>query len=116
MTSGQRVLVVDGPSETGEVLKAVFEPRGLRVDRVRSHEGHGSADAPPHVVVLHADESHAHADEDAAWPSVPRVIIGSVRLSEEDEDRDHCRLDKPFQYRELIQAVERLLDNQNRAA
>ena len=36
MTAKQRVLVVDGLSETEEVLRAVLEPRGLMVDRIRS--------------------------------------------------------------------------------
>jgi len=114
VASGQRVLVVDGLVETEQVLKAVLEPRGLQVNRVR---GDGNADAesdlmPPHVIVIHADESSPNAVRVENWGDVPRVIIGSAefpgRADDAAADGRHY-LPKPFQYRELIQAIERLL-------
>lgn len=116
MVSGQRVLVVDGLSETEQVLKAVLEPRGLHVDRVRSWPaspiplGTGmerpTTSAPPHVVVLHEDEDVGRT---GAWGEVPRVIIGSVEMPAPGEHRSPEYLPHPFQYRELISAIERLL-------
>lgn len=118
MTNGQRVLVVDGPSETEEVLKAVLEPQGLEINRIRTHLPQNFQDArPPHLVILHAepaDESSAIAQ---TWPDVPRLIIGSITLSDgprkstnESAPREEY-LSLPFHYRDLIEAVESLLAN-----
>lgn len=114
MTNGQRVLVVDGLAETEEVLKAVLEPQGLEVNRIRRHFSPGSQAAePPHLVILH-EERHAEASaSEESWADVPRVIIGSVSLPESrNSDSSGSRseyLSQPFQYRDLIQAVEQLL-------
>ena len=60
MTGKQHVLVVDGLSETEEVLRAVLEPRGLSVDRVRSTASEElAAHFRPSVMVLHVDEEPA---------------------------------------------------------
>lgn len=113
MRSGQRVLVVDGLSETGEVLKAVLEPRGLVVDRVRGHGGAVAAAAPQIVVLDHddyaADESHARR-----WADVPRVVIGSADMPEDWQPRasgpaGQHYLQKPFEYGALVAAIEDLL-------
>ena len=117
MTIGPRVLVIDGLSETEEVLKAVLEPRGLRVDRIRgdSRARGGTpetASLPPSVVVVHLDETLHTADASEGFPDVPQVIIGSAKIS--CCCHAVCRhqyLQKPFQYRELIQAIEQLLPN-----
>lgn len=115
MASGQRVLVVDGLSETEEVLRAVLEPRGLIVDRVRGYQndhkppGNGS----PHVVVLHDGDTEAAHTRLESWSDVPRVIIGSAHIPAPlGTSHSACDqyLQKPFQYGELIQAIERLLD------
>ena len=117
MVSGQRVLVVDGLSETEQVLKAVLEPRGLQVDRIRSGSPlsaaaprFGSSHAPtkrPNVVVLHEADDVPYQ---AQWGAVPRVIIGSAHIPEAAADGSPEYLPHPFQYRELIGAIERLLD------
>ena len=111
MSSGQRVLVIDGLSETEEVLKAVFEPRGLQVDRIRS-----DAESPlvpcrrrPDIVVLHADDEIAEPSNGDDWTSVPRIVIGSARLPATHDDPPSRSLRNPFHYGELIQAIERLL-------
>lgn len=116
MTNGQRVLVVDGLAETEEVLKAVLEPQGLEVNRIRTHFAPTPhATEPPHLVILH-EESQTDSDESAdSWRDIPRVIIGSATLpnpSSLPSPRNHTReqyLAQPFQYRDLIQAVENLL-------
>lgn len=106
MVIGQRVLLVDGLSETEQVLKAVLEPRGLRVDRVRGHVEPKSGDAAPSVVVLHEVDADLPSGE--RWGAVPRVIIGSAQGAA-DRSSEQC-LPHPFQYRELIQAIDRLLN------
>lgn len=112
MTSGQRVLVIDGLSETEEVLKAVLEPRGLKVERVcggRSRD-HFHGYSQPSVVVVHLDEADSHKIVSEGWNTVPRVVIGSTKQRDCTSDgQGHCFLQNPFQYRELIQAIEHLL-------
>lgn len=118
MVSGQRVLVVDGLAETEQVLKAVLEPRGLHVDRVRrgaptyspsesARPRSVTAPVRPNVVVLHEDQEDAGGLD--PWGQVPRVIIGSVRMPDRPENGAPEYLPHPFQYRELIGAIERLL-------
>ena len=110
MASGQRVLLVDGLSETEEVLKAVLEPRGLHVDHVSGppHDGTASDSLPPHVLVIHDDGDSADGSDRNGWRRIPQVIIGSAEVAPMSDDR-HRYLREPFQYRELIQAIEQLL-------
>jgi CheY-like chemotaxis protein len=113
VTNGQRVLVVDGLSETEEVLKAVLEPQGLEVNRIRTHSAPKSPAAlPPHLVILHEDHATKSPAAKDSWPDIPRVIIGSMHLprrqSMESLPREQY-LSQPFQYRDLINAVEQLL-------
>lgn len=110
MVSGRRVLVVDGLEETEQVLRAVLEPRGHEVSRVQV----GGVDESrcerraPSVVVLHDDRSPESRLALEKWGRVPHVVIGSADLpSISDGSGQYLR--NPFQYRELIQAVERLL-------
>jgi hypothetical protein len=111
--SGHRVLVVDGLAETEEVLKAVLEPQGLEVNRIRRHFAQGSLDSnPPHLVILHEDRQANPADSEESWPEVPRVVIGSVRQAQTPRTPNGSRaeyLAQPFQYGDLIRAVEDLL-------
>ena len=113
MTNGQRVLVVDGLAETEEVLKAVLEPQGLKVNRIRTHFAQDVQSAlPPHVVILHEDPSDG-ARAQSSWADVPRVIIGSIAVSRSEAPKSGPReqyLSQPFHYGELIQAVENLLN------
>ncbi len=118
MASSQRVLVVDGLTETEEVLRAVLEPRGLQVNRIRTAETENAFqdDLPPDVVVFHADETGPHATDAVPWQNVPCVIIGTVRLPAGDGHAGNskdCHLRNPFQYAELIQAIEGLLDQRD---
>ena len=111
VADGHRGLVVDGLMETEQVLKAVLEPRGLQVNRVR---GDDNAEAesdltPPHVIVIHADESLPDSGRVENWGDVPRVIIGSAEFPGRAAADGRHYLTKPFQYRELIQVIERLL-------
>jgi CheY-like chemotaxis protein len=110
---GQHVLVMDGLSETEDVLKAVFEPRGLQVRRVCGERNCESFDKSysPSLVVIHSEELQCRLQQAERFNNVPRVIIGTADLPESHvrETGDHY-LQQPFQYQELIQAIERLLD------
>ncbi len=111
MTASKRVLVVDGLSETEEVLRAVFEPRGLSVDRIRSMGSEElSARRRPSLMVLHIDEEPAPAAAPAGWHNVPRIVIGAAKISgaAEAASEEHF-LEQPFHYGELIRTIERLL-------
>jgi DNA-binding response OmpR family regulator len=108
--TGPRVLVIDGLSETEEVLKAVLEPRGLTVDRIRGNSFEKTAEQPPSVVVIHLDEPRQTAAASNGFSDVPQVIIGSAEISGCCGPAGaHQFLRKPFHYRELIQAIEGLL-------
>lgn len=113
MVNGQRVLVVDGMHEIQEVLQAVLAPRGLRVDWVRSHvqqHASGAADQPD-ILVIDAEALPINRTaETRDWNNVPQVILGADEDSETaDGNTQHTYLSKPFQFPELIQAIEKLL-------
>ena len=116
VTLAQRVLVVDGLAETEEVLRAVLEPKGLEVDRIRG-AGHGriarqqlAAKRPPSVVVLHVEEGLEPISDVRGLAGRPP---DSDRCHEDRRPRpavatvEHY-LEKPFQYGELIRTIERL--------
>ena len=107
MVSSQRVLVIDSETETEEVLKAMLEPRGVRVHRIRDKRDAESQHEllAPSILVIDDDGSPPEFSQVNGWCGVPRVIIGSTSLP---DNRRHV-LQKPFQYAELIQAIERLL-------
>ena len=110
MSHGQRVLVVDGLSEVQEVLQAVLEPRGLRVDWVRNHVHSPSSPAQnrPDLVILDAEAIPDDLPPDD-WAGVPQVIIGGVAQAVSPLGPQRQYLNKPFQYTELIRAIEQLL-------
>jgi CheY-like chemotaxis protein len=111
VTAKQRVLVVDGLSETEEVLRAVLEPRGLSVDRIRSAASEELvAKRRPSVMVLHLDEDPAPTAALAGWQNVPRVVIGATKVDDaRGASAGEHFLEQPFQYGELIRTIERLL-------
>lgn len=111
LAAAQRVLVVDGLMETEEVLRAVLEPRGLEVDRVRGPRfGNFPAKERPSVVVLHLDDAQPFARRAAEWPNVPRIVIGAAQPAvDAGANADERFLEKPFHYGELIRAIEVLL-------
>lgn len=116
MTLAQRVLLVDGLAETEEVLRAVLEPRGLAVDRIRGGDAgefarrQSSANRRPSVVVLHVEEGLEKMPSSDGWQDVPRIFIGATKTAKSTHlaTGEHY-LEKPFQYGELIRTIERLL-------
>lgn len=114
MLTGQRVLVVDEISDTEEVLRAVLEPRGMHVDRLHGKDTSIAVnpEALPAVVVIDTEsESPSHTTRER-WRQVPQVIIGSARIAHTADaqgDAERHYLAKPFQYAELVCAIERLI-------
>jgi CheY-like chemotaxis protein len=108
VSHGQRVLVVDGVSEIRDVLEAVLAPRGLQVEWMRSSiQSHDTPDRPD-IVVIDAEATPSDTRQ-TTWDGVPQVIIGTKPRSAATADRCRQYLPKPFQYGDLIQAIERLL-------
>lgn len=109
MNDDRRVVVLGGLPETADVLKAVLEPRGWEVARLR---GERPSSEPPSLVVLHRDDEPQNP-----WEDVPTVIIGTADVpAGNDSPEDRPFLTQPFQYAELIQAVDRLIQSRPRAA
>lgn len=109
MTIGQNILVVDGVPETEEVLRAVLEPRGHQVERVRAHDFE-VASHQNHVLVLHDDGPQAARRRKHG--NTPRVVIGSMTSNLFCGDTSERHLAHPFHYAELIRAVESLLNEE----
>lgn len=107
MGKSSSILVVDGPSETTEVLRAVFEPRGHAVNRVRQSQLSGDRSQCPRLVVWHTSEFDEPSATDR-FAGIPRVVIGRVRLTEPSPAAR--RFAQPFEYCELLSAIESLLD------
>ena len=116
VSNSQRVLVVDDVSDSAEVLRAVLAPRGVHVDRLRA--GRFSPSEPaipqaPSVVVIDMEPSDFSPAPGTSWDDVPQVIIGSARLSplapreEGQPAREYLR--KPFEYAELVRAIEKFI-------
>ena len=123
MSNRDRVLVVDEISDTAEVLQAVLEPRGVTVNRVcRWGQNESLTVENRPAVVVYDVESLADGALPASgnWHGVPQIIIGTIRLFKSDganSDRNEPAapdvqrryLQKPFQFAELIQAIEALI-------
>ena len=101
------MVVIDGVPETAQVLQAVFEPRGHRVERVRSHSATSAKPIHGSVLVLH---DNAVGTRRSKYRGAPRVVIGS--MSSEAADPSETRLSPMFQFAELVRAVEGLLTQQ----
>ncbi len=112
MTTPRQVLVIDGPSETATVLQAILERRGTVVQRTRTQglrESWNAATGPDVVVVDVDSAQQAASTQPQVWQTTPHVVIGSHRVMVDDA---HTRfLQKPFQFPELIRAVEDLLNS-----
>ena len=133
MSNRERVLVVDEISDTAEVLQAVLEPRGVTVNRICRW---GQTESPtvenrPAVVVYDAESlADGELPTSGNWPGVPQIIIGTIRpikfdtgkfdtgkfetgksdIKEPDSpDVERRYLQKPFQFAELVQAIEALI-------
>lgn len=113
VVNGQHVVVLDGLHETEEVLKAVLEPQGCRVNRIRKPQS-GNLIAKqdlPSIVVLHDDDLAASSQDQPGWDEIPKVVIGSVKVPSTDQAEPSTRfLVQPFQYAELIDSIESLLN------
>jgi hypothetical protein len=101
------VVIVDGMPETAQVLQAVFEPRGHRVERIRGFVPNDAERVRDSVLVLHDDGEKRAAAND---PAVRRIIIGS--LSSPNAGSNETHLSPMFEFAELIRAVEGLLSDQ----
>ncbi len=112
MSREQRLVVIDHSTDTADVLRAVFQPRGVAVERQR-FSAVGKSRASSDVFVLDEDSlDELSVTRENGWGSQPRVLIGSAtvedRAARSPADAD-AYLTKPFQYADLIQAVEYLL-------
>lgn len=115
MPTSPRVLVFDREPDTEAVLKAVLEPRGTRVDRSRQPGTHArSVEGQPEVVVIDLDNQPRLSAFGAATASGGRILIGSTRVAAKHSG--DLFLEKPFQFPELINAIEGLLSAANRPA
>lgn len=114
MSGEQQVVLVDGLAETEEVLKAVFEPQGTRIARIRNRNSSRfiATNSRPNVVVLDEAENRPARPDFDCFKSIPCVVIRSALQAGDSESSDPgtLYLQKPFQYPELIGAVERLLE------
>lgn len=113
MVNGQRVVVFDGLNETEAVLKAVLEPQGCRVNRIRQQHSVNltSREDIPSIVVVHDDDTDDFATSQPDWNQVPKVVIGSVSKADTANQGQSTRfLVQPFQYAELIDSIESLLN------
>lgn len=104
MVQGQNVFVVDGIPETEQVLRAVLEPRGIRVRRIGSGQLESAASQQHSLLVLeekHADIAGVQQASRVIFSAEPRptVLAGSVTY-----------LRTPFEYGDLIEAIESLAD------
>lgn len=114
MINSQRVVVVDDVPDTGEVLKAVLEPRGWHVDRVRRLEQVWRCNGGdrPSLVIVDEESVPGSTNVDHDLSGVPRVIIGSLAapsIPEAPNAALRSYLSKPFQYAELLRAIDDLL-------
>lgn len=101
------VLILDGVSETPDVLKAVFEPRGTSIRRIRGARSIESC-ASPDVVVIDLDEQEDPTYVREAWSSSRQVLISS-EMNPAPSSSGSRFLEKPFEYPELVQMIEELL-------
>lgn len=119
MPSAQSVLIVDRLSETREVLRTVFERRGLRIyEAAEQTEGWKLArQHHPDLIVMDVEEENASRDSESSTPEaegsigkVPLVLLGSAR-QREPADTGKVYVSKPFQYVDLIRRIESILAN-----
>ena len=117
MSNRECVLVVDEIPDTAEVLEAVLASRGLTVNRVR----HLDAAHPPTLAnrpaLIVVDVESCPSPNTRAcdgWQNVPQVIIGTMHAPQPADEvhganPDRRYLQKPFQFAELIQAIDALI-------
>lgn len=124
MTDSFRLLVIDEATDTGDVLKAVYEPKGGHVSCINSFRrlAENQNQDLPNVLVMHeASELAQHPDVDRQFANVPRVIIGSIQhfvptngessLGNGTTMAASKRVPDPFDYRDLVNSVDALLND-----
>lgn len=133
MSKRESILVVDETSDTAEVLQAVLAPRGVLVNRVCrwGQTENPTVENRPAVVVYDAESmsdksladglsvngasTNGAMAADGNWHGVPQIIIGTMRVAVSDKnapaapDAHRRYLQKPFQFAELVQAIETLI-------
>ncbi len=119
MDISRRLLVLDEHHETEEVLRAVLEPVGTSVTRVRSwrHLQNCEPGREGTVLVLHSNETLNAHPEAENFSQVPRVVIGRVetQASNQTSQRDSSKtpnqehqLDDLFEFKDLLCAIDSL--------
>ena len=109
VANGQRVLVVDGLHEIQDVLRTVLGPKGLRVDWIRSHceSIPGDSESKPDILVIDAETCRERPE----WHDIPHVMLEN-EVTDQATGTTRAILRKPFQFPDLINAIERLLPTQ----
>ena len=108
--ASRRVLVIGGASDTETVLKAVLEPRGATVERSRGLRvlSRSAAGPSPNVVVIDLDAEQDTESVKSRWRQSNRVLIGSHLPPSITADERF--LEKPFQFPDLVQVIEEVLN------
>lgn len=102
-TAPSPLVLVDCRPETEEVLKAVFEPRGVIVGRLL--HGRRYSDAPWLVI---RGKDHRYPAWQGQFCEGPELPVNESRV---DAGCHEMRLPPLFHYGDLIRSVERLLDD-----
>ena len=123
MKTSRHLLVLDEQRDTEQVLKAVLEPTGTQVTRVRSWQQ--LQDSKPNhketVLVIHSCESLESHPEADNFNQMPRVIIGKFKkqpenkstyqnksATPENSEQKEQQLDDLFEFNDLLQAIDSL--------
>ena len=129
MIQGRTVLIIDQFNDTREVLRTVLESVGLKtVEAKRASQGLELARRHrPDLVVLDLEGGQSaaanevfSADQESGWDQIPMVLLGRAKLeksrvADAAETTDWRYLSKPFQFKELVETIETLLSDQQRA-
>lgn len=113
VVDGQNIVVFDDLNETTEVLKAVLEPQGCRVNRMnlRNSVDMNVQTEAPSILIVRDDDSSDSKTKQLGWNQIPKVVIGSVKSTEATQSDQTTRfLVQPFHYAELIDSIESLLN------
>ncbi len=106
-----RLFVYDDSVELTEVLEAVYEPRGLCVERIRSNDGAPAQEHSGNSIQVMA----SGASGLRSTGSGRCVVIGRFGFEDCDTQPGHAdsryRLRSPFHFRDLISAIDQLLDS-----
>ena len=119
MEKARHLFVLDEHQETEDVLRAVLEPAGTSVTRVRNWRQLKNYEPKQEeaVLVLHSDESLEAHPEAKSFSEVPRVIIGRAETasppgtppaeSSHTGAREH-QLEEMFEFKDLLRAIDSL--------